>query len=220
MLHRLGRALGLDDTEPVDSEPGPPTYTSWDDFLASTTEAERQSWCAAKANTANRPRLLAPRAEIVSDEDVWQVMLAHRGHCCHCGSLAVERRPSKPNGAPALWEHIGRRIGTLEHKVSRSEGGTNALANLAWACACCNTQRRPDDRRLGATDFGGHDHGQRPDPEGVARALAEYEPVSLAKQPSRQARSHAAKDRLDEFLETDEDDSLYYVDSPREVPEH
>jgi len=208
--------------DPVDSEPKPPTYRSWEHFLASTTEAERRSWCAAKAQKANRSRLLSVRAaQVVSAEDVWHVMLAHRGHCCYCGSLAVERRPSEPSGAPAPWEPIGRRIGTLEHRVSRVDAGTNALTNLAWACACCNTQHRPNDRRLGATDFGGHDHDQRPDPEGVARALAEYAPVSLAKQPSRQARSQAAKDRLDELLDQQyEDDSFYYVDSPREVPEH
>ena len=32
----------------------------------------------------------------ISADDVWAVLVSARGRCAHCGSLAVENRPSKP----------------------------------------------------------------------------------------------------------------------------
>lgn len=84
--------------------------------------------------------------------EVWQVAEAALGHCTYCGSLALERRPSGHDGRPTPWAMIGRRIGSLDHRLGILDGGTNDLENLAWVCLWCNvweTERRP-----GATDHG------------------------------------------------------------------
>lgn len=131
-----------------------PRFASWADFLARTTAADRQRWCGRKAKTANRERLMSGRPEAqITGSQVWAVLESARGRCAHCGSLAVENRPSKPNGAPAPWAAVGRRIGSLEHVESRFEGGANCAGNLAWCCLWCNTWQT--ERRLGATDHGG-----------------------------------------------------------------
>jgi hypothetical protein len=87
-------------------------------------------------------------------KDVWSILATARGKCAHCGSLAVEHRSSMPNGAPAPWEPVGRRIGSLGHRVSRFGGGVNTRSNLVWSCLWCNTE--PADRIDGATDHGGY----------------------------------------------------------------
>jgi hypothetical protein len=131
-------------------------YRSWKDFLDRTSEADRMRWCAKKVKVANRPRLMSGRPDgHVTTEDVWRVLLRAQGRCRHCGSLAVERRPSDPKtGAPRRWEEIGRRIGSLEHVQSRFDSGVNDADNLAWCCLWCNTW--VSERRRGALDHGGY----------------------------------------------------------------
>ncbi len=131
-------------------------YQSWQDFLARTSEAERMRWCAKKAKVANRPRLMSGAPEVrIAAEEVWEVLRRARGRCRHCGSLALERRPSDPRtGAPRPWEHVGRRIGSLEHVEPRIAGGANGTGNLAWACLWCNTWEA--ERIAEARDHGGY----------------------------------------------------------------
>ena len=86
--------------------------------------------------------------------DVWSIIERAKGRCTYCGSLAVENRPSHEiRGSPLPWEHVGRRIGSLEHLQSFLDGRINALDNLAWACLWCNVH--PSARIAGATDHGG-----------------------------------------------------------------
>jgi 5-methylcytosine-specific restriction endonuclease McrA len=133
----------------ANGEPPPVTYTSWENYLARTTLAERRRWCAAKAAKANSFRLMSGRPETtISADDVLAVLERARGQCAYCESLAVERLPRGP------WGYIGRRIGSLGHKVARFNGGPNTPANLAWCCMWCNTW--PEERIKGATDHGGY----------------------------------------------------------------
>jgi hypothetical protein len=127
----------------------PPVYASWADFLARTTAAERRAWCSRKATKANGARLMSgePLRKITAS-DVFAVLERAKGRCAYCGSLAVERLPR------GGWGHIGRRIGSLGHNVSRFHGGDNDRRNLSWVCMWCNTW--PEERRKGATDHGGH----------------------------------------------------------------
>jgi len=139
--------------EAAEMEEPPPRYQSWTDFLSFTTPAERQAWCRLKAKTANRPRLMSGTPdEKVTPETVWEVCEAALGRCTHCDSLAVEGRPSGVDGRPAVWAHVGRRIGSLGHRVARFNGGTNDRDNLSWSCLWCNTW--PSERRQGASDHG------------------------------------------------------------------
>lgn len=139
--------------ESPDVETPKPAYSSWSDYLSSTSEAERRAWCSRKAKRANRERLMSGRpADRLAWRDVWLVVDAAQGRCMYCGSLAVEGRPSQPNGAPAPWEQVGRRIGSLSHIVARVHGGANTAANIGWACLWCNTW--PSERKPGATDRG------------------------------------------------------------------
>lgn len=140
---------------PQSGAPPTPRFASWADFIALTTPAERRAWCVHKAKKANGSRLMSgsPSEKITAD-DAWQVLVAARGRCAHCGSLAVENRPSRPDGAPVPWDTVGRRIGSLGHRISRFNGGGNVRENLVWSCLWCNTwvcQRRP-----GATDHGAY----------------------------------------------------------------
>lgn len=139
---------------PVPEAP-PPVFGSWADYLAQTSERERMARCCAAAKGANRKRLLsdAPTTRLTT-RDVWAVMEAAKGRCAHCGSLAVERRPSSPTGAPMSWAEVGRRIGSLEHVRWRYGGGGNDLSNLASACLWCNTWQ--SERRSQALDHGGY----------------------------------------------------------------
>jgi hypothetical protein len=136
-------------------QPAPaPTFLSWDDFLSRTTPTQRRNWCRTKAKKANGPRLMSGSPDTrITTGDVWFVLEKAQGRCAHCGSLAVEHRPSKANGAPLPWDHVGRRIGSLGHLVSRFQGGPNHRSNLVWSCLWCNTW--PSERTRDATDHGG-----------------------------------------------------------------
>jgi hypothetical protein len=133
----------------------PPVFASWDDYLARTSERKRLARCRDAAKKANRKRLLsdAPTTRLTA-QDVWAVIQAAKGRCAHCGSLAVENRPSSATGAPIPWAQVGRRIGSLEHVRWRYGGGGNDLSNLAWACLWCNTWH--SERRPQALDHGGY----------------------------------------------------------------
>jgi hypothetical protein len=155
--------------------PGPdPIYASWENYLARTSWAELRRRCRDTAKRANRKRLLSSApAHQVNPLWVWRLMSSARGRCAHCGSLAVERRPSDPHkGSPIAWEHVGRRVGSLEHKQTRFGGGDNDLANLAWCCLWCNTWR--DERLHGAQDHGGYypDLRREPGPKRSEAILA------------------------------------------------
>jgi hypothetical protein len=157
---QAARILARVEFAPLAPPPGtavapPPVYASWSAFLAATTQAERLRWCAVKVKTANRERLMSGLPEHrITAADVVAVLEAARGRCAHCGSLAVQRRPSGPNGGPMPWEHVGRRIGSLGHVVARFHGGCNTPDNLGWSCLWCNTWQ--DERTPGATDHGGY----------------------------------------------------------------
>lgn len=142
--------------------PPSPVYPTWSQFLAEVPVSSLRKWCSAKANKANDPRLMSgtPEAKITG-RDPWAILSAAQGRCSHCGSLAIERRPSTANGGPASWGDVGRRIGSLGHVVSRSHGGPNTPENLGWSCLWCNTW--PEERRMGATDHGGHHPPAAPD---------------------------------------------------------
>jgi hypothetical protein len=152
----LARITPAGKTSPKTNQPlPPPKYVSWEDFLACTAPATRLSLCRSKARKANRPRLMSGRSEdAITADDVWAVLEGARGKCTHCGSLAVENRPSMPNGVPAPWAGVGRRVGSLGHRASRFGGGTNTIDNLVWSCLWCNTW--PSERIEGATDHGGY----------------------------------------------------------------
>lgn len=155
-LAARGRSAGMYQIPgvPVPVAP-PPLFRSWSDYLAKTSYAERMGRCHAAAKKANRKRLLSPMpTERITGADVWAIIERAGGRCIHCGSLAVEKRPSDPRtGAPVAWAQVGRRIGSLEHLTGRFKGGDNHLWNLAWACLWCNTW--PGERHPGATDHGG-----------------------------------------------------------------
>lgn len=132
-----------------------PTFACWKDFLSRTTPSERLRRCYAAAKKANRKRLLSQAPTVkITRYDVWAVIERAKGRCAHCGSLAVESRPSNSIGAPIAWAQVGRRIGSLEHSKARYAGGDNFIENLAWACLWCNTW--PSERRWGAEDHGGY----------------------------------------------------------------
>jgi hypothetical protein len=103
---KLPPLLRLSWQMPDRETPPPPAllYASWDDYLARTSHDERRRWCASKAKDANRTRLLsdAPKVKLTAEEAL-AVMEATRGRCAHCGSLALEGRPSGPKGGPISW---------------------------------------------------------------------------------------------------------------------
>lgn len=120
-------------------------------LAAAVTELVRGpcGWCGAlpQQGCAIEP----PR---VSGLDVWALIEEAKGRCAYCHSLAVESRPSHPQtGAPLKWEHIGRRIGSLDHAEPFLDGRVNSPENLRWACLWCNTW--PGERRPFAADHGG-----------------------------------------------------------------
>lgn len=135
-------------------EPRPdPKYISWEDFLANTTEKQRLEWCRKKAAKANSEKLMSGKPNMrVSGEDVLAILAAARGRCMNCKSLALENRPSSPSGKPLPWASVGRRIGSLGHKVARIHGGGNEPENLSWTCLWCNTW--PEERWANAVDHG------------------------------------------------------------------
>lgn len=144
---------------PLEPPPGyatapDPIYKSWQQYLDATTLTERRAWCSRKARRSNRERLMSGPVDYrLTVEDVLLVLTAAEGWCVYCGSLALENRPSRPDGSPAPWEHVGRRIGSLGHRVARVNGGSNSPENLDWVCLWCNVW--VSERRTGATDHGG-----------------------------------------------------------------
>ena len=176
-----------------------PTYLSFADYLARTTHAERIARCYAAAKKANQGNgvLSSPPKYRLSRDDVWNVTEAARGRCAHCGSLAVENRPSKPNGAPAPWAQIGRRIGSLEHRQWRALGGDNDVSNLAWSCLWCNTWE--SERKQGATDHGGF-HPPPDDPAATEAIVRQDGCIRLKRKP-RRARAAEDWDTWSEMAE-------------------
>lgn len=108
----------------------------------------------------------------------------HKGGA-HCGSLAVEKRPSTATGQPLPWDAVGRRIGSLGHRIARFNRGTNALSNLCWSCLWCNTW--PDDRKRGATDHGGWH------PETIEQERRRREDRGKIEQPRAERDAHRAQ---------------------------
>jgi len=146
--------ISTPETTPIIQGEIQPRFNSWEEFLAETTEAERLKWCLSKANKANQERLMSGRAQSrLSKFDVWKILEGSKGVCFHCGSIALERRPSNDLGRPLPWSYMGRRIGSLDHIVCRFKNGDNNLDNLVWSCLWCNTW--PSERKPGAIDHGG-----------------------------------------------------------------
>jgi hypothetical protein len=127
----MARATPRPPAPPASGEPPPVIYTSWENYLARTTPAERRRWRAAKAAKANSFRLMSGRPETtISADDVLAVLERARGRCAYCGSLAVERRP------PGPWGDVGRRIGSLGHRVARFNGRSKTLPPTSPGAAC------------------------------------------------------------------------------------
>lgn len=79
-----------------------PKFTSWAAYLDATPGRVIREWCARKAKVADRERLMSGRPAVrLVVTDVLDRLVAARGRCCHCGSLAVEGRPSGPGPARA-----------------------------------------------------------------------------------------------------------------------
>lgn len=145
-----GEVWSTDDPVPEVPEP---KYKSFEEFIEKVQKSEIRKWCQSKAGKANKPRLLSgvPKHKITAPQ-VMDLLIAAKGRCCYCGSLCVEKAPTK-NGKLAPWGHIGRRIGSLEHKIRRIDNGDNTIDNFDWCCNWCNTWG--DQRIPGATDHGG-----------------------------------------------------------------
>ncbi len=103
-------------------------FASWGDYLARTSERDRMARCRAAAKKANQKRLLsdAPITRLTA-HDVWEVIQAAKGRCAHCGSLAVENRPSGPRGAPIPR----RKSGVGSAALSMSDGDTEAAVTTS-----------------------------------------------------------------------------------------
>jgi HNH endonuclease len=130
-----------------------PLYSSYGDYRGKVPLTVIMRKCSGIARTANRPRLYSGPAIVrLAATDVFSVLNNAQGRCCYCNSLAVDNKPSLPNGAPLPWADIGRRIGSLEHLIPRMDGGDNDADNLAWACLWCNTWHA--ERIWNATDHG------------------------------------------------------------------
>lgn len=157
-----------------------PLYRTFDEYLAATKEAQRRSWCRSKATKANAPRLMSGAPDVkLTPDDVLSVLMDAKGRCAHCGSLAVENRPSNAEGHPLPWEAGGRRVGSLDHSDTRVGGGSNAKKNTRWSCLWCNTW--PNQRIPGAIDHGGIQDGSLPAVEaGPARITKQQKSEFLA----------------------------------------
>jgi hypothetical protein len=181
--------------------PPPPEFLSWADWLnAHSTKKDRLAWCAEKAKTANRNYFQQPK---ITKYDVWSVLLAAKGVCTYCKSLAVERAPVNPDtGKLGPWAHVGQRIGTLDHNQERHV--------LVWCCMWCNTVRagRADPATL-AMDHGGY----WPKGEllaGPAARRARVQLAALKKEAAlkrKQRREQQAEEQ--EWSDANEDQTLY-----------
>lgn len=66
-------------------------------------------WMRQEAKTANRKRRdCHPVGVRITGEVVQLALDETQGRCRYCGSLAVQRRPSVPHGAPVDWGNVGR----------------------------------------------------------------------------------------------------------------
>jgi len=65
------------------------------------------------------------------------------GRCAYCDCVMVlKRRGSRNSTSPAP-----RNLATLDHKIARSLGGTDAVDNLVVACHGCNNRKSADEYR-------------------------------------------------------------------------
>jgi len=65
------------------------------------------------------------------------------GRCAHCEcAMTLKRRGGRNSTAPTP-----RNLATLDHKVARSLGGTDAVDNLVVACHRCNNRKSADEYR-------------------------------------------------------------------------
>lgn len=104
--------------------------------------AKRKQQRRREASAAARVDPLPSLLEILATDSTFERLDdgAWEGRCLHCNA----RLRVAADGAAIS------RV-TIEHIVPRSAGGTNALDNLALACAGCNHEkgRRHDARGLG-----------------------------------------------------------------------
>lgn len=65
-----------------------------------------------------------------------QIKHSHERLCCYC-----KRECLSPSFAEDKDPNIRGQVGSVEHKIPRSEGGTNDGENLLLACQRCNSMR-------------------------------------------------------------------------------
>lgn len=88
-----------------------------------------------------RGRYKGARATLRAKWRSWRVAARNRAeasHCFYCG-IAFD-------GSAAGTQR------TVDHRLARSRGGSNALSNLVFACYACNQRKRdlPEDEFLGS----------------------------------------------------------------------
>lgn len=152
-------------TELPESTPSPPPeFTSFNDWCVRTSVKEKREYCHTRAKSANSKRLLSPKPTYnVKTWEVWHIIEDAKGRCAYCGSLAVEKRPSNEKGHPIPWSNVGRRVGSLGHRVARFHGGGDEPDNLQWCCLWCNDW--VSERIPGAANHGGY-YPEEPDQGG------------------------------------------------------
>ncbi|TKA01994.1 hypothetical protein [Actinacidiphila oryziradicis] len=75
----------------------PPSFLTYEEFLAGTPLRDIRFWCSRKAVRANRERLMSGRpAEKITTDDVVAILTNARGRCAYCRSLAVQGAPKHP----------------------------------------------------------------------------------------------------------------------------
>lgn len=85
-----------------------PLYTSWEDYLAQTTVAERMTWCRGKAKRANRKRLMSDEPDVkLRGEDVWAVLEMAQGDVSSAGRWQWKTDLR----LPPVRQHLGRTLG-------------------------------------------------------------------------------------------------------------
>lgn len=65
-----------------------------------------------------------------------QIKNSQERHCCYC-----KREVLAPSFAEDPDPMLRGRVGSVEHKLPRVKGGTNAPENLLLACQRCNSMR-------------------------------------------------------------------------------
>lgn len=125
-------------------------YSSWEAYINSIPPIVLRQKCATVAKHANR-RFIGYR---LTADDIITIITDAKGRCYTCNSLCIERRPTRSNGGPLPWEHVGRRIGSLAHKIDDKRNlEANNPSNLGWQCLWCNLWS--SQRIMHATDHGG-----------------------------------------------------------------